>query len=165
MKNILDIFGSNDAKEMPDHFFWNAIKIDYDTAIRAKIKKQNYSVCAREWYIDAHFECMKCGREYVWTTSEQKAWFEDFYFWVDSSPNNCKECRKEIRELKEARSQYDQIISEAREGHDLDAKKKALGLIERIENGTNLPEKIKATKDLLQKQILKAEQGGAGQRR
>ena len=143
---------------MPPHFFYGAIDLDYNTAIKADTNKQNYSVCPREWYIDAKFNCNGCHNPFLWSASEQKAWFEDYQFWVDSYPTHCKECRKEKRELKKIRQEYDRLVSNARSSKEIRIKKKVVDLISSLEMSLKLPDGIIKTKKDLLRQIKKAEQ-------
>ena len=154
----MDIFGNTDPKMMPPHFFYGAINIDYSTAVRAETGKQNYSICPREWYIDAQFVCQGCNTTFIWSASEQRAWFEDYKFWVDSSPTLCKKCRREKRELKKMRQEYDRMVSEARSSKDIRIKIKVVDLICGLEKSLKLPDGIVETKKVLLKQIKKAEQ-------
>ena len=84
---------------MPAHFFYSA-RVDYSTAVRADISKQNYSVCPRHWYLNAETICTDCSEPFIFSASEQKFWYEDLYFWVDSFPNQCPNCRKNRRDAK-----------------------------------------------------------------
>ncbi len=100
----LDLAGSNfgeaDAKKMPAHLFHGALSIDYDSAVRADISKQDYTVCPRHWYVDATFKCADCGSEFVFSAQEQRFWYEDRRFYVDSQPKRCAACRKKERQRK-----------------------------------------------------------------
>ena len=62
--------------------------------------RQNYTVSPRHWYVDATLRCNSCGGEYLFSANEQKAWYEDFGFYVDSFPDQCKTCRRDQRNLK-----------------------------------------------------------------
>ena len=42
-------FGSDNPREMPAHFFYGSLRINYETAIRAAADKQNCSICPRYW--------------------------------------------------------------------------------------------------------------------
>jgi len=118
----MDSFGSTDPRKMPKHLFSGAIYLDYRGAIRGNPQKQNYTVCPRHWYMDADFICARCGREFTWTAAEQKAWFEDYFFWVDSHPCLCKTCMADRRHLESLRKEYDSTVSEARSGGSSDQK-------------------------------------------
>lgn len=98
----MDIFGSTDAKKMPPHLFYGAVSIDYTTAVRADISKQDYTVCPRHWYVDAIFKCVDCGTEFLFSAKEQHFWYEERRFYVDSYPKRCPDCRKKERARKES---------------------------------------------------------------
>ena len=96
----MDVFGNTHPAKMPVHFFYGALKLDYGSAVRADISKQNYTVCPRHWYVDATFKCVECGSEFVFTSEEQRFWFEDLKFFVDSQAKRCPACRKKGRVQK-----------------------------------------------------------------
>ena len=72
----MDILGDTDARRMPPHFFPGAISIQYGTAVRSDISKQNYAVCPRHWYIEATFKCQDCGSDFSFSVEEQRFWYE-----------------------------------------------------------------------------------------
>lgn len=82
---------------MPAHLFHSA-RVDHSTAVRADISKQNDSVCPRHWYVDAEITCTDCNEPFVFSASEQKFWYEDLHFRVDSFPKQCPPCRKTRRD-------------------------------------------------------------------
>lgn len=140
------------------HFFFGALRLDHATAVRADISKQDYTVCPRHWYVDAHMPCGGCGEIFLWSASEQRAWFEDFRFYVDSRATRCRECRARRRELTALKKQYDQTVAEAREGRVLAKKKAAVALIDQIASMADaVPARMTATRALLMRQIKKAE--------
>ena len=54
-------------EKMPRHFFPRVKKLDYSSAIKAdvpRVRMSASSVIPRCWYIDAWFDCEKCGKEY-----------------------------------------------------------------------------------------------------
>ena len=80
------LFGENNPKRMPSHLFFGSRRMDYSTAQRADISKQNYTVCPRHWYVDATFRCRDCRNEFVFTAAEQRFWYEDRRFWIGELP-------------------------------------------------------------------------------
>ena len=100
MTDNIDHFGDTDPKKMPSHLFFGAVNIDYDTAVRADITKQDFSVCPRHWYVDATFKCKDCGSEFLFSAKEQIFWYETRRFYVDSQPKRCAACRKKERARK-----------------------------------------------------------------
>lgn len=90
----MSAFGSDNPREMPPHFFYGSVRLKYDTAVRAEPDKQNCSICPRYWYLDAVFRCDRCGSEFEFTAAEQRLWYEEYGFWVDSRPKHCLACAR-----------------------------------------------------------------------
>src|SRR5688500_14229937 len=99
----MNAIGSADPREMPVHFFYGALRVNYNTAVRADTAKQNCSICPRYWYVDAVFRCGRCGVEFTFSAAEQRTWYEDYGFWVDSFPKHCQTCRRDLRSFKSIR--------------------------------------------------------------
>ena len=133
MYDVADLFGKTDPKRMPPHFFFGAVQLDLSSAAQANVDKQNYSTCPRYWYIDAIFLCQDCAAQFTWTADEQRAWFEEYGFYVDSHPTRCAKCRRNSRRLKSLRQEYDRTVERARAGESLEEKKRVLSLIDQIE--------------------------------
>lgn len=158
----MDYFGSTDPRLMPKHLFWGVVHMDYASAVRGNPEKQNYSVCPRYWYVDADFICKGCRKQFTWTAGEQKAWFEDYFFWIDSSPRHCKACRADRRHLASLRTEYDSIVAEARPKDAMVRKLRVIEIVRELESSIGrLPEKMIETKELFERQILKAQQASS----
>ena len=152
----MDIFGDTDPRLMPSHLFHNCIRLDYSTAIRADITKQNYSVCPRHWYIDANFQCTRCGGEFCFTVSEQKQWYEGQRFWIDSIAKQCKECRRLIRREKSLRREYDRDILIAIKTDNLSQKQRLVDVVDEFRSLTDIiPPKLLENRETLVNQIAK----------
>ena len=151
-------FGSDNPREMPAHFFYRSVRIDYDTAVRSDPAKQNCSICPRYWYVDVIFLCDRCGAEFVFSAAEQRVWYEDYGFWVDSVPRHCLMCRRDLRSLKAVRQEYDQSVTHVLEHGDLESKKRLAGVIDQLcEFGGELPPRINENRRRLANQIARAE--------
>ena len=138
------LFGADDPREMPRYFFGPALFIDYATAKRANIGKQNYTVRPRSWYVDVEYECPACKKLFIWTAKEQRIWFEVCRILVDAHPHSCRSCRKEHRRLKELRKEYDEIVAEAASG-DPAKRKRVIEIVGMLgENLNPLPEAMRA---------------------
>ena len=107
---VFEDFGCLQPTDLSDYLLWKAHRKDYDTAIKADITKQNYSVMPRCWYVDAWFYCEECGQEFCWAAKEQKRWFEDYTFYVQSQPRKCPTCRQKWRVARDAKLIYDKYI-------------------------------------------------------
>lgn len=152
---MFDRFGKRDPRNMPMHLFFGALNLDYSSAIRADISKQHFSVCPRYWYVDAAFRCPRCGENFVFTADEQRFWYEELGFWIDSQAQHCKHCRGELRHLKALRQEYDREIEQvmARDA-DPDCKRRLLEVIEELHNGgVQLPERMRERHRVLARQL------------
>jgi Probable zinc-ribbon domain len=52
----------------------------------------------RGYYIDRPFRCVDCGKEEVWTDTQQKWWYEIAKGFVYTSAIRCRLCRRKKRE-------------------------------------------------------------------
>jgi hypothetical protein len=155
-------FGEDDPRGMPPHFFFWSWSLDYTSAVRADVSKQNFSVAPRHWYVDATMPCKRCGRSFCSTADEQKTWYEDFGFYVDSIAKHCPACRKKRRELKSLRQEYDRDIAKILAGDDLDAKVRLASVIDELcESGESLPAKVYQNRKVLAVHIARRREPGA----
>jgi Probable zinc-ribbon domain len=153
-------FGRDDPREMPPHFFYGSLRLDYHTAVRADADKQNRSICPRHWYVDTIFLCARCDAEFLFSATEQRAWYEEYGFWVDSLPKHCLACRRELRGLKAARKEYDATVAQVIREGDLTSKKRLAEVIDQLyELGGELPARINETRRRLANQIASAGEG------
>jgi hypothetical protein len=149
-----DVFNKDDPRNMPEWLFPRALRLDYTTVIRAEVAKQNYSILPRFWYIDATVVCVRCGKEFCFTAREQKTWYEEYVFWIDTFPKRCITCRRALREIKELRKQYDRDIARALGTDDLALKQRMIELIDRMEQmGVKLGQRVGDNRRILGKQI------------
>ena len=157
----MSAFGSDDPREMPPHFFWGALRLDYGTAVRAETTRQNCSICPRYWYVDAHFRCERCGAEFAFSAAEQRVWYEDYGFWVDAFPKHCPACRGALRALRTARQEYDRNVARAMRQGDVDSKRRLAAVIDQLyELGGELPPRINENRRQLASQISRIESRG-----
>jgi Probable zinc-ribbon domain len=152
---MLNGFGKNDPHEMPEYLFSGALHIDYSTAVRADIANQDFTVCPRHWYIDAAFRCPRCNQTFVFSAEEQRFWYEELKFYVDSRATRCKECRKELRHLKTLQQEYDRdIVSGLASNASIQQKTRLISVVDGLtDGGVKLPEKILDNRRVLQQQI------------
>ena len=55
---------------------------------------------ARGYYLDKPFTCAACGREEIWTASQQKWWYEVAKGYVYSTAKLCRACRGRERDRR-----------------------------------------------------------------
>ena len=149
-------FGRDDPREMPAHFFFRSLWIEYGSAVRADPGRQNCSICPRYWYVDTTFACDRCDGEFTFSAEEQRIWYEEYGFWIDSLPKHCLECRRELRELKAARQEYDRNVEEAINSTDPELKRRLAHVIDELyEFGGELPLRINENRRRLARQLSK----------
>ena len=56
----------------------------------------------RGYYIDIPFRCVDCGKEEVWTGTQQKWWYEVAKGFVYSTAIRCRACRRKERDRRAA---------------------------------------------------------------
>ena len=159
---MMDIFGESDPRKL-GYRFWGARHVDYSTAVRAEVSKQNYTVCPLYWYIDATFQCSRCSETFVFAADEQKFWYEELKFWIDSIPSKCAKCRKELRDLNDLQQEYDRdIAATLSKSASVDRKERLIAIVDAIEaGGVTLAAKAIENRRILTSQIEKSRRTGA----
>jgi hypothetical protein len=54
----------------------------------------------RGYYIDIPFRCVACGKEEIWTGTQQKWWYEVAKGFVYSTAIRCRACRRKERDRR-----------------------------------------------------------------
>jgi hypothetical protein len=54
----------------------------------------------RGYYLDVPFTCHECGKDEIWTATQQKWWYEVAKGYVYSTATRCRECRRRERERR-----------------------------------------------------------------
>jgi hypothetical protein len=80
--------------------------LDSGRAILADPAKQLYC----DWppylaYFDTTHECADCHDDFVFSKEEQRFWYEELGFWVQSRPKQCSNCRRKRRMHSRANAQ------------------------------------------------------------
>ena len=151
-------FGFDDPRDMPVHFFYRCLSVDYRTAVRANSERQNRSICPRYWYVDTVYPCERCTAEFTFSAAEQRVWYEEYGFWIDSVPTHCLACRRQLRNLKAIRREYDESVARVLEAGDLEARRRLAGIIDQLyEIGGELPPRINENRRRLAHQIAKGD--------
>jgi hypothetical protein len=153
----IDLFGDTHPTKMSAHLFHGAKCIDYKTAQRADTSKQNCSSCPRYWYIDAVITCRECRQDFTFSAAEQRYWYEDRKFWVDSFPKRCPSCGRLERLKLELRKRYDASIEAALTSQcSADEKGAVIAIIDEMNAAEgSIPEKMKQNRAMLLAQLKK----------
>lgn len=94
------------------HFEWACDNcVEAGKAIEAQIEKQTYcDYPPYLMYFDKIMECQQCASSFTFSKEEQKYWYEELEFWVQSTPKHCEHCRKEIRKKKGINTELSQLL-------------------------------------------------------
>jgi Probable zinc-ribbon domain len=95
------------------HWRWkySAESIFPETAILADVSKQNFSTFPIGIYVDIENQCVDCKRWFIFFAQEQRYWFEELGFYVDSTCNRCIECRKKEQVVKRLVIEYENLVN------------------------------------------------------
>jgi O-acetyl-ADP-ribose deacetylase (regulator of RNase III) len=63
-------------------------------------------------YFDVNMHCEDCGCEFVFSAGEQRYWYEELKFWVQSRPKQCAPCRKRRRLKNRLSQEIGQVLAE-----------------------------------------------------
>lgn len=85
--------------------FWeyNHVKFYTKSAIPANIVKQTLGTFPRRLYVDIEYQCQECRRWFLFFALEQKYWYEELGFYIDSHPTLCMECRVKKKRTKDSK--------------------------------------------------------------
>jgi hypothetical protein len=131
---------------MPPHFFYGHVRIIYDTAVRAHSEKRTARSVHGIGTWTRSSDALACREEFAFTADEQRTWYEEYGFWVDSLPRHCLAWRRELRDMKAIRKEYDQSIAQVLREGDLKSRKRLAEVIDRLyELGSELPPRTTKT--------------------
>ena len=80
------------------------------TAIAANLAQQVSATFAVTHYYDVKRKCRDCGRMFIFFAAEQKYWYEDLQFGLDSDCVRCVPCRKQQQGVARSRQQYEALF-------------------------------------------------------
>ena len=82
------------------------------TSIPANTRKQNFSVVAREFYVDVLKSCRDCNRPFIFFAREQQYWYEELGFSIGADCVRCPQCRKSDRLMRHRFTRYSQRVTD-----------------------------------------------------
>jgi hypothetical protein len=125
-------FSASIEEILDAHWSYDKRSIFPDSAIKADIKKQNYSVLPRTIYVDIEKQCIQCNRWFIFYAQEQKYWYEILGFYVDADCLKCVDCRKKEHSIKQMMLDYETLTKKENrtEKETRDLKRIALELFQ-----------------------------------
>jgi hypothetical protein len=67
----------------------SAITIDESSYVPANADRQHFTVVPESAYYSMQLRCDGCGEEFWFSADEQRTWYEEWGFWIDSVPDQC----------------------------------------------------------------------------
>lgn len=80
-----------------------------NTAIVADLTRQTPATIPVTHYFDLERVCRDCGRPFIFFAEEQRYWYEELGFGLDSDCVRCVECRKTQRGIAQLREAYESL--------------------------------------------------------
>ena len=98
-------------------------------------------------YFDAKRECADCGKPFIFFAAEQKYWYEELGFPLESDCVRCVVCRKKQQGLELNRQRYEELfhVQERTSAQNLEMAEYALSLVEAGVFGKRQLERVRAT--------------------
>ncbi len=81
-----------------------------NTAILASVSRQTAATVPVTHYFDVKRKCRDCGRPFIFFAREQKHWYEELGFGLDSNCVRCVPCRKQQQGLARQRERYEELF-------------------------------------------------------
>ncbi len=82
------------------------------TAVAADLSKQVPATLPVTHYFDIERRCRGCGLLFLFYALEQKHWYEELGFGLDSDCVRCVPCRKKDQEIQRLRRRYQMLVTE-----------------------------------------------------
>ncbi|MFC1835514.1 zinc-ribbon domain containing protein [Thermodesulfobacteriota bacterium] len=103
-----------------------------NTAIHADLSRQSPATVPVTHYFDAKRLCRDCGKPFIFFAEEQKYWYEELGFPLDSDCIRCVVCRKKLQGLKLKRERYEELfrVSDRTLEQDLEMVDCCISLVE-----------------------------------
>ena len=108
-----------------------ASRIPY-TAIPADLSRQSPATVPVTHYFDVKRHCRDCGRPFIFFAEEQKYWYEELGFALESDCVRCVVCRQKRQDIKQKRARYEELchVSDRTIEQTLDMADCCLSLVE-----------------------------------
>jgi hypothetical protein len=103
-----------------------------NTAIPADLSKQGPATIPVTHYFDVKRQCRDCERPFIFFAEEQKFWYEELGFPLESDCVRCVDCRKKQQGLERKRERYQELfhVEERTIDQELEMADCCLSLIE-----------------------------------
>ena len=118
-----------------------------NTAIAADVSLQMPATVPVTHYFDAKRQCAHCAKPFIFFAAEQKYWYEELGFPLESDCVRCVTCRKNQQGLELNRQRYEELfhVQERTPEENLEMAECALSLVEAGVFGKRQIERVRST--------------------
>jgi hypothetical protein len=118
-----------------------------NTAIAADLSRQMPATIPVTHYFDARRQCADCRKPFIFFAEEQKYWYEELGFPLESDCVRCVVCRKRQQGLELKRHRYEELfhVHERTPEQNLDMAECAISLVEAGVFGKRQLERVRGT--------------------
>jgi len=88
---------------------YGSARIFPQTALRADVSVQLYTIYPRPYYVDMLKSCNDCSRAFIFYAREQRYWYETLGFYIDADCVRCVECRRKQHAVKRHMVRYTEL--------------------------------------------------------
>jgi hypothetical protein len=81
-----------------------------NTAVPADVSRQSPATVPVTHYVDVRRRCRDCDRPFIFFAEEQKYWYEELNFPLESDCIRCVDCRKKQQGLEHKRHRYEALF-------------------------------------------------------
>ena len=81
-----------------------------NTAIPADVSRQSRATVPVTHYFDVVRQCRDCGKRFIFFAAEQKYWYEELGFGLESDCVRCVVCRKKEQGIGLKRERYEELF-------------------------------------------------------
>jgi hypothetical protein len=107
------ITGLNPPQDLEQTFFhWHSrddVRVP-NTAISADLSRQSRATVPVTHYFDVKRRCEECGKPFLFFAEEQRYWYEELGFPLESDCVRCVPCRKRQQGLDRSRDRYEELF-------------------------------------------------------
>ncbi|KHD11347.1 hypothetical protein PN36_20450 [Candidatus Thiomargarita nelsonii] len=109
------ISGNTFSIEQIKQAYWGYRRESFfpESAIKADIERQNYSIYPKKLYVDMERQCTQCNRQFIFFAAEQKYWYETLGFYIDADCVKCIDCRKKEQKIKKMMLDYEELLKKS----------------------------------------------------
>lgn len=81
-----------------------------NTAVRADLSRQTPATVPVTHYFDLERQCRDCHRPFIFFAEEQKHWYEELGFGLESDCVRCVDCRRHRQQITRQRHLYESLF-------------------------------------------------------